>query len=179
MENWNWNWDWTSLVAMSKERRVYSQAKFLAPAPTPLLFDHVKGRSQDFFRGTYNSPNAPVPSPPAPQCPQRYCKPKRFSAYEMTSLSNMKKSLSPFFWVHWLKHLSRFHNSRLRFQTHRDAFWGFSRCFSLFLKLINNPQRNSLISVWKSDEKLLVFALLISPSKIILFETYFNIKHLT
>ena len=35
------------------------------------------------------------------------------------------------------------------------------------------------MSVWKSDEKLLVFALLISPSKIILFETYFNIKHLT
>ena len=40
-------------------------------------------------------------------------------------------------------------------------------------------RRFSLISVWKSDEKLVVFALLISPSKIVLFETYFNIKHLT
>ena len=31
--------------------------------------------------------------------------------------------------------------------------------------------------VWKSDEKLLIFAFLISPSKIILFEK--NIKHST
>ena len=35
------------------------------------------------------------------------------------------------------------------------------------------------MSVWKSDEKLLVFSLLISPPKVILFQTYFNIEHLT
>ena len=34
------------------------------------------------------------------------------------------------------------------------------------------------MSVWKSEEKLLIFASLISPSKIILFEKC-NIKHLT
>ena len=30
------------------------------------------------------------------------------------------------------------------------------------------------MSVWKSDEKLLIFASLISPSKIILFEKYYQ-----
>ena len=33
-----------------------------------------------------------------------------------------------------------------------------------------NKENLCLMSVWKSDEKLLIFASLISPSKIILFE---------
>ena len=33
------------------------------------------------------------------------------------------------------------------------------------------------MSVWKSDEKLLIFASLISPSKIILFEITSSIRH--
>ena len=50
-----------------------------------------------------------------------------------------------------------------------------------FLKLINNSWRKyrrneCLTSVWKSDEKLLIFASLISPSKI---NCLSNIKHST
>ena len=43
-----------------------------------------------------------------------------------------------------------------------------------FLKFINT-HKNGLMSVWKSGEILLIFASLISPSKIILFEKQYQL----
>ena len=73
-------------------------------------------------RSTHQMPLFHLP-PTTHQYPQRqsYCKPKRFTVYELTSLSHLKNFMSLFL-VRWLKQVNHFHNSRQRLQLHRDAW---------------------------------------------------------
>ena len=84
--------------------------------------------------------------------------------------------------ISWLRKITLDCIWIFRMKTWKKAFPYFACLWADFLKLINNSKakdkgNHALWRVWISDEKLLVFASLISPSKSVCLRSY--IKHLS